>query len=145
STFITHFELLTFLKISAMVIQITEGVKISVESIFQTEYSNPENEHYMFAYHISIENLSNNSIQLLRRYWNIFDSKGSTRELEGEGVVGLQPIIEPGESHEYVSGCNLQSDMGYMEGTYQMVREADGSLFEVEIPRFYLIATYRLN
>ncbi|HLT42352.1 MAG TPA: Co2+/Mg2+ efflux protein ApaG [Sphingobacteriaceae bacterium] len=128
-----------------MVIQITEGVKISVESIFQTEYSNPENEHYMFAYHISIENLSNNSIQLLRRYWNIFDSKGSTRELEGEGVVGLQPIIEPGESHEYVSGCNLQSDMGYMEGTYQMVREADGSLFEVEIPRFYLIATYRLN
>lgn len=128
-----------------MVIQITEGVKISVESMFQTEYSNPENEHYMFAYQISIENLSNNSIQLLRRHWSIFDSNGSTRELEGEGVVGLQPHIGPGESHEYVSGCNLQSDMGYMEGKYKMVRDVDGSTFEVEIPRFNLIATYRLN
>lgn len=128
-----------------MVIQITEGVKVSVESVFQTEYSNPENEHYMFAYHISIENLSNNSIQLLRRHWSIFDSNGSTRELEGEGVVGLQPHIGPGESHKYVSGCNLQSDMGYMEGKYKMVRDVDGSTFEVEIPRFNLIATYRLN
>lgn len=128
-----------------MVTLITEGVKISVESVYQTEYSNPENEHYMFAYRISIENLSNDSVQLLRRHWDIFDSNGTSRQVEGEGVVGLQPIIAPGGVHEYMSGCNLQSDMGYMEGRYQMMREIDGIVFDVDIPRFILAAPYRLN
>lgn len=128
-----------------MVTLITEGVKISVESVYQTEYSNPENDHYMFAYRISIENLSNDSIQLLRRHWDVFDSNGASREVDGAGVVGLQPIIAPGESHEYMSGCNLQSDMGYMEGRYQMMREVDGFTFDVDIPRFILVAPYRLN
>lgn len=128
-----------------MVTLITEGVKISVESVYQTEYSNPENEHYMFAYRISIENLTNDSVQLLSRHWDIFDSNGTSREVEGEGVVGLQPIIAPGDSHEYMSGCNLQSDMGYMEGKYQMMREIDGIIFDVDIPRFILVAPYRLN
>ena len=101
-----------------MVTQITEGVKISVDSVYQTEYSNPESDHYMFAYRISIENLGNDSVQLLRRHWYIFDSNGSKREIEGEGVVGLQPVILPGQTHEYVSGCNLKSEMGFMEGKY---------------------------
>jgi len=128
-----------------MITQITEGVKVSVETVYQSEYSNPENDHFMFAYHITIENLGQHSIQLLRRHWVIYDSNGSKREIEGEGVVGLQPIIAPGEQHDYVSGCNLQSEMGYMEGSYQMLREIDGSIFNAHIPRFSLVAPFRMN
>ncbi|MGJ1363319.1 Co2+/Mg2+ efflux protein ApaG [Sphingobacterium spiritivorum] len=128
-----------------MVSQITEGVKISVESIYQPEYSNPEKEHFMFAYRISIENVGDYTVQLLRRHWQIFDAIGEHREVEGDGVVGEQPVIQPGESHQYVSGCNLKSEMGYMEGTYQMCRQLDGEIFYVEIPRFNLIANHRLN
>ncbi len=128
-----------------MATQITDGVKVSVETVYQPEYSNPENGHFMFAYKITIENLGDYSVQLLRRHWHIFDSSGTHREVEGEGVVGQQPIIEPGEQHVYVSGCNLKSDMGTMKGTYQMLRELDGSLFEVTIPKFDLIAPHRLN
>ena len=128
-----------------MVTQITDDVKVSVDTVYQSEYSNPENDHYMFAYHITIENLGNYSVQLLRRHWTIFDSNGSHREIEGEGVVGLQPVISPGEFHEYVSGCNLKSEMGFMEGKYQMSREIDGSIFYVHIPKFNLIAPFRMN
>ncbi|SEG38844.1 ApaG protein [Sphingobacterium lactis] len=128
-----------------MTTQTTSGVKISVESTYQAEYSNPENEHYMFAYRISIENLSGYTVQLLRRHWNIFDSIGMNKQVDGEGVVGEQPVLEPGEVHQYVSGCNLKSDMGFMEGYYEMVREMDNSIFHVHIPRFNLMASYRLN
>lgn len=128
-----------------MVTQITDGVKISVDTIYQPEYSNPANEHFMFAYKINIENLSEYTVQLMRRKWHIFDSNGTKREVEGEGVVGQQPVIEPGESHEYVSGCNLKTDMGSMKGSYEMKRVADHDEFEVEIPEFYLIAPYKLN
>ena len=128
-----------------MVTQITSGVKVSVETIYQPEYSNPANEHFMFAYQICIENLGDYSVQLLRRHWHIFDSNGSRREVEGEGVVGEQPVIEPGEKHIYVSGCNLKTDMGSMKGSYLMQRLIDEQLFEVEIPEFQLIAPYRMN
>lgn len=128
-----------------MVAQITEGVKVSVETTYQPEYSNPANEHFMFAYKIQIENLGNYSIQLLRRHWVIFDSNGTRREVEGEGVVGLQPIIEPGEHHEYVSGCNLKTDMGTMQGTYQIKRLVDDEIFDVSIPEFSLVVPYKLN
>ena len=128
-----------------MVAQITEGVKVSVETTYQPEYSNPANEHYMFAYKIQIENLTDYSVQLLRRHWTIFDSNGTNREVEGEGVVGLQPIITPGQLHEYVSGCNLKTDMGTMKGTYQMKRLVDGEIFDVSIPQFPLIAPFKLN
>src|SRR5690606_30524933 len=128
-----------------MATQITDGVKVSVETVYQSEYSNPDNDHFMFAYHITIENLSEHSVQLLRRHWLIYDSSGTKREIEGDGVVGLQPIIAPGEHHEYVSGCNLKSEMGYMEGSYQMLREIDGTLFDVQIPRFSLVAPFRMN
>jgi ApaG protein len=128
-----------------MVTKITDGVKISVETIYQPEYSNPVNEHFMFAYRINIENLTENSVQLLNRHWHIFDSNGTKREVEGEGVVGQQPIIEPGDNHEYVSGCNLKTDMGKMRGSYEMERIVDGLKFRVNIPEFYLIAPYKLN
>ena len=128
-----------------MVTKITDGVKISVETIYQSEYSNPANEHFMFAYRVNIENLTENSVQLLNRQWHIFDSNGTKREVEGEGVVGQQPVIEPGDNHEYVSGCNLKTDMGSMKGSYEMERIVDGVKFRVNIPEFYLIAPYKLN
>lgn len=128
-----------------MVTAITQGVKISVATLYQEEYSNPDKEHFMFAYQITIENLSDYAIQLMRRQWFIFDSNGTQKEVEGEGVVGLQPTIEPGESHSYVSGCNLTTDMGSMSGTYLMHRVADNTDFSVDIPEFHLIVPYRLN
>ena len=128
-----------------MIAQITEGVKVSVDTVYQPEYSNPAKEHFMFAYKIQIENLSDYSVQLLSRHWLIFDSNGTNREVEGEGVVGLQPTIEPGYFHEYVSGCNLKTDMGTMEGTYTMKRLVDGELFEAAIPKFILVAPFKLN
>lgn len=128
-----------------MVTKITDGVKISVDTIYQPEYSNPANEHFMFAYKVHIENLSEYTVQLMRRKWLIFDSNGTKREVEGEGVVGQQPVIEPGDSHEYVSGCNLKTDMGSMKGSYEMKRVADHEEFRVNIPEFYLIAPYKMN
>jgi ApaG protein len=85
------------------------------------------------------------AVQLRRRHWIIYDSNGTVREVEGEGVVGEQPIIEPGEFHEYVSGCNLKTDMGSMRGSYEMCRLLDNQPLLVNIPEFQLIATHRLN
>ncbi|MGI4020121.1 MAG: Co2+/Mg2+ efflux protein ApaG [Janthinobacterium lividum] len=128
-----------------MVNTITDGVKVSVETLYQQEYSNPANEHFMFAYKVTIENMGDYAVQLMRRHWDIFDSNGMHREVEGEGVVGLQPVIEPGSQHEYVSGCNLKTEMGSMKGGYQMVRLLDNQEFEVKIPEFNLVAPYKLN
>jgi ApaG protein len=128
-----------------MVTEITDGVKVSVETIYQPEYSNPANEHFMFAYRVNIENLSEYTVQLMRRHWDIFDSNGTRREVDGEGVVGEQPVIEPGDVHEYVSGCNLKTDMGSMRGSYEMKRVVDGAVFNVSIPEFFLVAPFKLN
>ena len=76
-----------------MVTTITDGVKVSVETIYQPEYSNPSNDHFMFAYKVNIENMGNYAVRLLNRHWYIFDSNGAKREVEGEGVVGQQPVI----------------------------------------------------
>ncbi len=84
-------------------------------------------------------------MKLLRRHWHIYDANGVVREVEGEGVVGQQPVLEPGDSHQYVSGCNLKTGLGKMRGTYQMERLADGRNFTVEIPEFTLVVPYRLN
>ncbi len=128
-----------------MVTAITEGIKISVDTIYQHEYSNSANEHFMFAYRIMIQNLSDDAIRLMRRRWLIFDSNGTQREVEGEGVVGIQPIIEPGESYQYVSGCNLKTEIGSMKGHYQMLRLTSQTVVNVDIPAFELIVPYRLN
>jgi len=128
-----------------MVTAITQGVKISVETTYQDDYSNHGNEHFMFAYRINIENLTDHTIQLKRRQWFIFDSNGTQREVEGEGVVGQQPVLHPGDMHSYVSGCQLSTDMGSMRGNYLMQRLSDDSEFSVEIPEFELVVPYRLN
>lgn len=124
---------------------ITEGVKVTVETEFQPEYSRPHDLHYMFTYRVTIENRSDYTVQLLRRRWQIFDSNAEYREIEGDGVVGQQPVIEPGEAHQYVSGCNLRTGMGKMKGVYMMERMIDGRQFEVEIPEFHLIVPFKLN
>ena len=128
-----------------MTTAITEGVKVSVETIFQPEYSNPVSDHFMFAYRVEISNLTENSVQLLRRHWYIFDSNSTHREVEGEGVVGVQPVIDPGETHVYVSGCNLKTDLGSMKGHFTMKRLVDDALINVDIPEFFLIAPYKFN
>lgn len=123
----------------------TQGVTVSVITNYLPDYSSPGQEHYVFAYKIDIRNNSEYTVKLLRRHWFISDANGVVREVEGEGVVGQQPVLEPGESHQYVSGCNLKSGVGKMRGTYQMERLMDGSEFDVEIPEFTLIVPYRLN
>lgn len=123
----------------------TEGVKVSVLTEYQPEYSSPYQSHFVFSYRIRIENHSANTVQLQRRKWIIFDSNATIREIEGEGVVGLTPVLEPGESHEYISGCSLKSSIGKMTGSYVMERLVDGKKFRVMIPEFSLIAPFRLN
>ncbi|MBN8578166.1 MAG: Co2+/Mg2+ efflux protein ApaG [Cyclobacteriaceae bacterium] len=128
-----------------MIAEITQGIKVSVETEYQPSYSSPSQYHYVFTYRITIENQSDFTIQLLRRHWQIHDAGHATREVEGEGVVGQQPVLEPGQVHQYVSGCNLKSGLGKMVGTYQMERIVDGSTFKVAIPEFTMIAPIRLN
>ncbi|MCZ8355596.1 MAG: Co2+/Mg2+ efflux protein ApaG [Cyclobacteriaceae bacterium] len=128
-----------------MVTEITKGIKVTVETEYQPAYSSPSQYHYVFTYRITIENQSEFTIQLLRRKWNVFDAGYTPREVEGEGVVGQQPVIEPGQNHQYVSGCNLKSGIGKMVGTYLMERIVDGTKIEVKIPEFIMVAPVRLN
>ena len=128
-----------------MVTATTRGIKISVETEYQPAYSSPTQFHYVFTYRITIENLSDQTIQLINRHWYIHDANREVKEVEGEGVVGQQPILEPGESHNYVSGCNLKSGMGKMYGTYTLERIMDGKKFRVKIPEFTMVVPYKLN
>lgn len=123
----------------------TQGVKVTVTTNYLPDYSSPAQQHYVFAYKINIENNSEFTVKLLRRHWFIHDSNGIVREVEGEGVVGQQPTLEPGESHEYVSGCNLKTGIGKMRGNYLMERLVDGKQISVIIPEFVLIVPYKLN
>ena len=128
-----------------MISKISEGITISVETYYQPEYSNPVNSEFMFAYRITIENNNIYPVKLLSRHWYIYDSNGSLREVEGEGVVGVQPQINPGESYQYVSGCNLRSEIGKMHGTYQMENVNNKKPFNVIIPSFDMCAPFKLN
>ncbi len=128
-----------------MVQQVTEGVSVTVETFYQPNQSNPVNSEFLFAYRITIENLSTMPVQLISRHWHIVDSNGTEREVEGEGVVGQQPIIQPGENYQYVSAANLRSDIGKMYGTYQMVNLYNKKTFDVSIPEFQLIAPFKMN
>ena len=128
-----------------MVTEITQGIRVSVATEYQPVYSSPSQYHYVFTYRVQIENQSENTIQLLRRHWYIYDAASRLREVEGEGVVGQQPVLEPGQKHEYVSGCNLKSGLGKMKGTYLIERIVDGRQFEVIIPEFSLIVPFKLN
>ena len=128
-----------------MITGVTKGIKVSVETTYQPEHSQPAQEHFVFTYRITIENSSNNTVQLKARHWDIIDAAFPVHEVDGEGVVGKQPVLEPGEIHQYVSGCNLRSGIGKMKGHYIMERIVDGRLFNVEIPEFIMIVSFKLN
>jgi ApaG protein len=118
---------------------------VSVESFYQPDYSNPVNSEYMFAYRVTIENNNAYPVKLLRRHWYIFDSNASHREVEGEGVVGVQPQINAGEQYQYISGCNLKTEMGKMYGTYLMEDIATHKQFSVNIPVFEMVVPFKMN
>jgi ApaG protein len=117
----------------------THGVTVRVAVSFMPEQSEPERGRWFWAYHIRIENGGRGAVQLLTRRWLITDGRGSVHRVEGEGVVGEQPVIQPGGAYDYVSGCPLPTPTGAMEGSYQML-DGRGTLLDVAIPRFGLLA-----
>jgi ApaG protein len=123
---------------------LTGGIRVLVRSQYVPERSRPELGEFFFAYTILIENRSRERVQLISRHWIITDAEGRQEEVRGPGVVGEQPVLDPGESFQYTSACPLRTPFGSMRGTYQMVR-ADGSRFEAEIASFRLAQPYAVN
>ncbi|MFA6456425.1 MAG: Co2+/Mg2+ efflux protein ApaG [Bacteroidota bacterium] len=117
----------------------TNNIKVSVRPLYLESESNVLSRKFVFAYFITIENLGLDTVQLLRRHWFITHDTGKVEEVEGEGVIGKQPVIAPGVSHSYNSFCILESMEGFMEGTYLMKRTS-GEAFKINIPRFILRA-----
>ena len=117
--------------------EITKSIRVTVVPAFLDEHSSPEDDRYVWAYEVRIENLGEETVQLINRYWSITNSLGQTQTVRGPGVVGEQPILKPGEYFEYTSGTPLSTPSGLMMGTYQMENN-DGKLFDVSIPAFSL-------
>lgn len=117
----------------------TEGITVSVRPFFLQTESNVFERKFVFVYYIRIENGTNEQIQILRRRWHITHGSGKIEEVEGEGVIGKQPFIQPKKHHEYNSFCILETMEGFMEGTYT-VQRSDGELSIIQIPRFFLRA-----
>ena len=115
----------------------TEHITITVEPFYLDEQSEPADSQYVWAYHVRIENNSERAVQLKTRYWRITDSLGNVQEVRGDGVVGEQPVLDPGSSFEYTSGTPLNTPSGIMAGTYQM-KPTTGDCFDVTIPTFSL-------
>lgn len=118
--------------------QTTDGVTVRVSVTFLPEQSDIDGSRWFWAYHIRIENHRDTAVQLLTRHWRISDARGGLHNVDGEGVIGEQPIIHPGKAHDYVSGCPLNTPSGAMEGFFTMVSEGDEPSFEVRIPQFPL-------
>ena len=116
---------------------VTDDIVVRVAVSFLPEQSQPEQDRWFWAYHVRIENEGVQAVQLLTRHWVITDGRGKVQEVRGDGVVGEQPWLQPGEKYEYTSGCQLDTPVGIMHGSYQMMAE-DGTTFEAEIPAFTL-------
>lgn len=123
----------------------THGIKIVVQTQYEPTHSKPNESKYIFSYRIVISNESSEPVQLLRRHWSIIDSSGIKREVEGDGVVGKQPVINPGGNHTYVSWCPFESEIGMMKGYFTMERLLDGNIIEVRVPDFTMCASPKLN
>ncbi len=115
----------------------TREIRVSVEPAYLDGQSSPSDGHYVWAYHVKIDNEGGRTVQLLTRHWKITDGMGRIQEVRGAGVVGEQPVLQPGESFEYTSGTPLPTPSGIMLGTYGM-RALDGERFDIEIPAFSL-------
>ena len=120
---------------------ITRGIRIRVEPRYMEEQSSPEDSHFVWSYTVEISNDGTETVQLRSRIWRITDALGRTEEVRGPGVVGQTPVIAPGKSFHYTSGCPLKTPQGIMVGSYQMTDEA-GELFDVAIPAFSLDSPY---
>ena len=128
-----------------MVQQITKGIKISVETTFEGSFYKNYKIQYAFGYKITIENQSKDSVQLNARHWEIYDALNNIEIVSGEGVIGKKPVLKPGESHTYTSGCLLTSPFGAMQGHYDMVNFTTTKSFKVTIPTFKLSAPFAIN
>lgn len=120
-----------------MYAQTTHDITISVKPVYLEDQSEPDEGRYLWAYHIRIENQGDDTVQLLTRYWKITDAHGRVQEVRGDGVVGEQPVIEPGDAYEYASGCPLETPSGFMVGSYRLLTE-EGDEIDVGIPPFSL-------
>lgn len=116
---------------------VTEGVRVTVRARYSAEHSDPGQSQWFFLYTIRIQNEGDETVQLTDRHWYIVDGSGRTEEVQGPGVVGNQPILEPGQAFEYTSGCPLTTPFGSMSGTYRMQR-SNGTVFEAEVGLFEL-------
>ncbi len=116
---------------------VTRSIKVTVQPSYLEDQSSPAESHFVWAYHVRIENLGPEKVQLRNRHWRITDQMGRVHEVRGAGVVGKKPVLEPGQAFEYTSGTPLNTPSGIMMGTYQMVAEG-GETFDVAIPAFSL-------
>ena len=123
----------------------THGIRVTVSTFYEPDLSRPVLQKYVHSYRIVIANEGETAVQLLERQWYIHDSNGLMREVRGEGVIGKQPVIEPGQEHQYISQCPLMTDMGRMYGYYVMQRMGTDEQLEVDIPEFALIAPFKRN
>lgn len=128
-----------------MVTQITSGIKISVNTNFEGTFFKDYKVQFAFAYEVTIENQSKIAVQLTSRFWKIFDALNNVETVEGDGVIGQQPVIYPGSRHTYNSGCLLTSPFGAMKGHYTMIGLDNGQRFKVQIPQFNLAAPFAIN
>lgn len=128
-----------------MVQQVTRGIKISVITNFEGSFYKNYKIQYAFGYTVTIENQSKDSVQLNARHWEILDALNNVEVVSGEGVIGKKPVLKPGESHTYTSGCLLTSPFGAMQGHYSMVNFTTTKKFQVTIPTFKLSAPFAIN
>jgi ApaG protein len=125
--------------------EVTRDVRVTVRAFFLADQSEPERGHYVWAYRVLIANEGRHTVQLLRRSWAITEAQGRTQHVHGEGVVGEQPVLDPGESFEYTSFTPLATPSGFMRGAYHMVVAATGEAFDVAIPGFSLDSPHHLG
>ncbi|MBV9783532.1 MAG: Co2+/Mg2+ efflux protein ApaG [Acidisphaera sp.] len=116
----------------------THGIRVSVRSFYLEDQSQPDDSQFFWAYKVKIENRGREPVQLMRRTWHITNARGHTQRVHGPGVLGEQPLLEPGEAFEYTSGTPLDTPSGFMTGAYHMVVPASGESFDVAIPTFSL-------
>jgi len=128
-----------------MVSLTTHNITVSAETFYQEKLSKPEINEFLFTYRITIENNGPKTVQLLKRVWHVTNGLGKIQTIEGEGVIGKRPIIEPGEFHQYISGMHLKTEIGKMTGSYFMDQLIDNKILEIKIPEFKLVAPFKLN
>jgi ApaG protein len=123
----------------------TRGIEVSVQAVYLEDQSDPERGSWVWAYRVRIANGGTETVQLLRRTWRITDARGRVQVVQGDGVVGEQPVLEPGEAFEYTSGTPLETPSGIMVGQYHMVATVSGEAFDAEIPAFSLDSPQQLR